>query len=195
MSNEGQKYDVIATGFSAMRDSFSTEQKYIDLFTNYLQPKSNILDVGCGSGYPIASYLIEKEFNVTGLDASKELLKIAEAKCPLMKSIYGDMRTVSVKDKYDGIIEWWALFHLPKQDHEKMIARFAGWLKKDGVLEFTTGDSEYEGSSSEMLNQELNYYSLDPILYEKYLKDNGFKILLRESDQDQHMVWIAKKSD
>lgn len=45
-----------------------------------------------------------------------------------------------------------------------------------------------------MLDQELNYYSLDPSAYEKYLKNNGFKILLRESDQDQHMVWIAEKS-
>lgn len=132
MKNEGQKYDLVASGFAAMRDSFSTEKKYVDLFSDYLQPKSTILDVGCGSGYPIASYLIKKGFDVTGLDASKELLKIAEVKCPSMKSIYGDMRTILVKDKYDAIIEWWCLFHLPKQDHEKMITRFAGWLKKKG---------------------------------------------------------------
>ena len=66
------------------------------------------------------------------------------------------------------------------------------WLKKGGILEFTTGDRDYKGSSSDMLNQELDYYSLDPAFYEKYLTNNGFKILLRESDQDQHLVWIAK---
>jgi hypothetical protein len=55
------------------------------------------------------------------------------------------------------IVEWWCLFHLPKEEHANMFARFASWLKKDGVLEFTTGDSEYQASSSDMLNQELNF--------------------------------------
>lgn len=81
MDNQGKRYDLIATGFSEMRDSFATEQKYIDLFIQHLKPGSHILDVGCGSGYPIASYLIEHGFEVTGIDGSKELLKIAETKC------------------------------------------------------------------------------------------------------------------
>jgi hypothetical protein len=110
-----------------------------------------------------------------------------------MSRICADIRTVSLKDKYDGIIEWWCLFHLPKMDHGKMISRFAGWLKPGGILEFTSGDSEYEGKSSDMLNQELCFYSLSPKEYEKSLRENGFKTLLCESDQDQHLVWIVKK--
>lgn len=193
MENEGQKYDLIASEFAAMRDSFATEQKYLDLFISYLKPKSSVLDVGCGSGYPIASYLIKHGFQVTGVDASNELLKIAKIKCPPMKLIYGDIRDVKLNDTFDGILEWWCLFHLPKEAHAKIISRFAAWLKKDGILEFTTGDHEYEGTSNDMLNQPLAFYSLDPTVYEKYLKEHGFKILLQEHDQDQHLVWIAKK--
>jgi len=192
-TDEGKKYDLIASGFAEMRDSFSTEQKYIDLLIDHLKPNANILDVGCGSGFPIASYLIEHGFQVTGVDSSKKLLKIAEDKCPLMQPIFGDIRSVGINQKFDAIVEWWCLFHLPKEDHAKMIARFASWLKKGGILEFTTGDSEYQESSSTMLNQELNFYSLNPDIYEKYLKDNGFKLLLRESDQEQHLVWLAKR--
>ena len=139
--------------------------------------------------------MIEKGFEVTGVDASKELLKIATKRSPGMKQLYGDIRTISIKDKYDGIIEWWCLFHLPREDQLKMISRFSHWLKPGGILEFSTGNSHYEGSSSAMLNQELYYYSCDPSLYEKALNDNGFILLLRESDQDQHLVWIAKKKD
>lgn len=50
-----------------------------------------------------------------------------------------------------------------------MISRFATWIKPGGFLEFTTGQ-----------------------VYEKYLKENGFKILLREHDQEHHLVWIAQ---
>ena len=44
-----------------------------------------------------------------------------------------------------------------------------------------------------MLNRELYFYSLAPSTYEQYLKEQGFKILLKESDQEHHLVWIAKK--
>ncbi len=69
--NEGQKYDLIAAGFAEMRDSFYMEQKYIDLFLKGLPPKSHILDIGCGSGYPIASYLIKNDTDVTGRNGVK----------------------------------------------------------------------------------------------------------------------------
>lgn len=192
MHNEGESYDRIAKGFADMRNEFYREQKYIDLLMNYLSPQAHILDVGCGSGYPIASYLIDHDFQVTGVDGSKELLKIAQEKCPSMELIWGDIRTVELKQQYDAIIEWWCLFHVPKNDHAHMIARFAQWLKKDGILEFTTGDSEYEATNSGMLNQPLSFYSHDPVVYEKYLKDSGFKILLSENDQESHRVWIAQ---
>lgn len=193
LKNEGKSYDLIANDFSNMRDDFYAEKKYLDIFISHLATDAKVLDVGCGSGHPIASYLIENGLQVTGLDSSKELLNIASKKCPKMKRIYGDIRTVAIEEKYDGIMEWWCLFHIPKPDHGKMITRFAQWLKIGGILEFTTGDHEYEAKSSDMLDQELAFYSLDPLLYEKYLKENGFKILLRESDQETHLVWIAKR--
>jgi cyclopropane fatty-acyl-phospholipid synthase-like methyltransferase len=193
MTDEGKKYDSIASGFAEMRDSFYKEQKYIDILTDYLQPGASILDVGCGSGYPIASYLIDRGFQVTGVDSSKELLKIAETKCPKMKAVFGDIRTVTITQQFDAIIEWWCLFHIPKEDQAKMIARFASWIKSGGYLEFTSGDSEFHLTDSAMLNQELNFYGVNPEEYEKLLSKNGFKLLLKENDQDQHLVWIARK--
>ena len=194
MSNQGKRYDLIASDFAKMRDSFNTEKKYLDLFIENLNPGSSILDLGCGSGFPIASYLIEHGFKLTGVDASAELLKIAKINCPTMECIYGDLRDVELDKQYDAIIEWWALFHILKEDHAKIIERFASWLKPGGILEFTTGDHEYAASSSEMLNQELDFYSHSPEFYEQNLKENGFEILLRENDQETHLVWIAKKS-
>lgn len=136
---------------------------------------------------------MEKGFQVSGVDGSKKLLNIANAHYPAMKTIHGDVRTVILKDCYDVIIEWWCLFHIPRNYHEKMIARFAAWLKPKGMLEFTTGDREYEATNSDMLNQPLSFYSLAPEFYEKALKRHGFKLLFRENDQPEHLVWIAQK--
>ena len=194
MNNQGKRYDLIASRFAKMRDSFYRERKYLDLLIGYLKPGSSVLDLGCGSGFPIATYLIDHGFKLTGVDASAELLKIAKINCPTMECIYSDMRDVELDEQYDAIVEWWALFHVPKEDHAQMIARFASWLKPGGILEFTTGDHEYATSSSDMLNQTLDFYSHAPKFYERQLKENGFEILLNESDQETHLVWIAKKS-
>ena len=35
MNNQGKSYDIIAEGFANMRDSFNTEQKYLDALINY----------------------------------------------------------------------------------------------------------------------------------------------------------------
>ncbi len=193
MDNQGKRYDAIAQGFAQMRDDFNTEKKYLDVLLSHLPKKSHILDIGCGSGFPIASYLIEQDYEVTGIDGSQELLNIAKTKCPKMSGLYGDVRTIELNETFDAIVEWWCLFHIPKPDHEKMINRFSKWLKPGGILEFTSGDSEYEATFSDMLNQELHYYSLAPITYEQHLKKYGFEILLKESDQETHLVWIAKK--
>lgn len=60
MNNQGKYYDNIAVGFANMRDSFNTEQKYLDALINYIPEKSHILDIGCGSGFPIADYFMKK---------------------------------------------------------------------------------------------------------------------------------------
>lgn len=194
MSNQGKKYDLIAEGFAKMRDSFYKEQKYLDELIKRIPSNSNILDVGCGSGFPIASYLIEQGFDVTGLDGSQKLLDIAKEKCPKMKGVCGDVRSIELNETFNAIVEWWCLFHIPKPDHEMMIHRFSEWLKPNGILEFTSGDAAFEAASSDMLNQELHFYSLDPSEYEKYLKQYNFKIILKESDQPNHLVWITQKT-
>ncbi|TNI86392.1 class I SAM-dependent methyltransferase [Aeromonas sobria] len=194
LNNQGLSYDIIAEGFAEMRDSFYTEEKYIDLLINNIHAGAHILDVGCGSGFPIANYLVEKGFQVTGIDGSRELLNIAKRKCPKMRGIYGDVRFTPFNEHVDAIVEWWCLFHLPQNDHELMISRFEKWLKPGGVVQFTSGDSDYQGTDSNMLNQELHFYSLTPVAYEALLKKYGFKLLLKESDQEHHLVWLAKKA-
>ena len=148
--NQGKNYDRIAADFAKMRDSFYSEKKYLDLLIAYLQPHAHILDAGCGSGSPIAAYLIEHGFQVTGIDGSIELLNIANLKCPGLRTLCGDIRTVKLDSQFDAVLEWWCLFHIPKQDHEKMISRFGQWTKPGGFLEFTTGADEYSGTSNEM---------------------------------------------
>lgn len=56
-------YDAIAEAWHSSRTSFAA-RKYVDLVISRLSPGSKILDLGCGTGVPIAHYLIDNGFRV-----------------------------------------------------------------------------------------------------------------------------------
>lgn len=193
MDNEGEKYDKIAREFALIRQKAFSEKKYLDLITDSLSPGDHVLDLGCGMGEPIAGYLINRGFVVTGVDASQELLKMAQKKYPSMRCIFGDMRAFTVNDKFDAIIAYDSLFHLPPDDQKMMIVKFSGWLNNHGRLLFTSGIKEGEVINADMLGERFSYYSLSPDSYSKLLEENHFSIIRQEIDMHDHQIWIAER--
>lgn len=193
MKNQGLSYDNIASGFAEMRTEFATEQASIDEFLSHFVSGNHILDVGCGTGTPIANYLISKGLKVTGVDGSKELLAIANNLNPKMKTVLCDARHYNPKECYDGIIEWWCLFHMPVGDQLSMIGKFAQWLNPGGILQFTSGEKSFEGSDSNMLNESLDFYSGDKANYLQAIEKHQFELISCKSDQDNHLVWTVRK--
>ncbi len=66
-----------------------------------LKPKT-LLHMGCGAG--IYDHTFKKHFNVTGIDISSGMLKIARKNNPKVKYILGDMRNIKLDNKFDAVI-------------------------------------------------------------------------------------------
>lgn len=109
-----------------------------------MPPGSNVLDMGCGTGQPIAEYFIEKGFQVTGIDGSKAQIEMAKARVPVMKSFLADMRQLDLHEKFDCIIAWHSFFHLPKDDQRAMFKVFEEHINSDGILLFTSDPDDVE---------------------------------------------------
>lgn len=193
MTSIGDKYDSIARRFAESREKNLLEKKYLDLLIKDLPAQAHILDVGCGTGEPIMSYLSsEQHFVVVGLDASKQLLKMAEKKFPDAKFIHGDMRIVHIQEKFNAIVAWDSFTYLPKEDQKYIFPRLAAWLTHRGKVLFTTGDSDNELRDIEVMGEKFSYFSLSPGNYTKLLKAAGFEILMCEKDLENRMVWLAE---
>lgn len=70
-------YNQIAKKWDIFRKSKEVDNCIIN-FSKLLPSEAKILDIGCGSGYPIDYYLINKNFRVIGIDISKNMIKIAK---------------------------------------------------------------------------------------------------------------------
>lgn len=98
-------YDLIAERWSRDRNSLAfRERPYLDRFIELAAPGGRILDLGCGSGKPIARYLLDPGYRVTGVDASPEMLRFARKNCPDAELVLGDMRSVELPGAYHGAI-------------------------------------------------------------------------------------------
>lgn len=183
-------YNKIAAWFSENRYTGLIEKSYLDEMIALLPREATILDVGCGTGNPILKYLISKNLHVTGVDASSEMLKIATADFPATAFILQDMRQLHLNRKFDAIIAWHSLFHLPASDQPGMFERFEQHLNLNGILVFTSGTTHGEAWGMNG-GENLFHASLDSQAYESLLNKHHFQVL-KHNENNKEGVWIAK---
>ncbi|MEK6734476.1 MAG: class I SAM-dependent methyltransferase [Pseudomonadota bacterium] len=188
--NVYKSYDKMFNWFDEHRSRDLFEKPYLDLAISYLKPNAKILDLGCGMGEPIGKYFIDNGYQLTGIDGSSKLIDLAKARFPKGQFMVGDMREVSLKEKFDLVLAWNSFFHLSKDDQRLMFKIFEDNINSGGVLMFTSGPSDGEVWSDN--GGEMIYHaSLDPEEYKKLLAEHNFEIV-KYVIEDGGGVWVAK---
>ncbi len=86
-------YDLIYS-----KKDYKSETNLIsELIKKFLSSKVNILDIGCGTGQHTLE-LLKKGYNVTGVDLSNEMLKIAKKKLLLNKLFSNNLFNLNAYD-------------------------------------------------------------------------------------------------
>lgn len=93
-------YDEITHWFDSNRNKGLMEREYLEILINKIPEKGKILDLGCGSGEPIAKFLIEKEFKLYGVDGSKNMIELCKQRFPNHKWFVADMSILDLKEKF-----------------------------------------------------------------------------------------------
>jgi SAM-dependent methyltransferase len=190
-------YDRHADRFADDRNRSLVEQSYLDAMTDGLVPGAGVLDLGCGTGAPIAAYLIGAGFDVTGVDAAETMIEHCRDALPTGEWIVGDMRALDLDGGFGAVVAWDSFFHLTPDDQRSMFPRFASHLGPGGRLLFTSGPKAGEAIGA-LYGEPLYHASLDREEYENLLAESGFSVdLYRENDPecDGHTVWLARKSE
>lgn len=98
-----------------------------------LTPGSRVLDVGCGAGLPIAGALARAGHRVTGVDVSVEQIKRARENVPSGEFMVADAVAAEFPpESFAAVVSFYALFHLPREEHEELFRRIARWLAPGG---------------------------------------------------------------
>lgn len=191
-------YDREGVAWAATRDRRLTERPWLDralAIAPHARGRRRVLDLGCGSGRPIAEYLVERGCLVTGVDASRPMIELFARIVPRAIALHADMRTLRLSDLFDLVIAWDSFFHLSPHDQRAMFPVFAAHATPGGVLLLTTGPraGEVIGRIGE---SELYHASLDPEEYRELLAEHGFEELgywPEEPACGGRTIWMARR--
>src|SRR5690606_9253912 len=103
-----------------------------------------VLDVGCGSGEPMARYFIERGWQVTGIDLVEEMLRMCRERFPEGRWLRGDMTRLALGETFDAVLAWDSFFHLSCRQQREALTAFRQHAAPGGVLMFTSGTEEAE---------------------------------------------------
>jgi SAM-dependent methyltransferase len=169
-------YSRRARDWDSDRDRSLFEKAWLDRFLSHVPPVGSVLDLGCGSGEPIARYLIEQGRVVTGVDAAPGLIDLCRARFSDHDWIVADMRGLDLGRRFDGLIAWHSSFHLSRPDQRALFQVFARHLEPGGVLMFTSGDEDSE-RIGQWRGEPLYHASLSTAAYRERLEANGFEVI------------------
>lgn len=97
--------------------------------------KGKALDLGVGNGRN-ALYLLETGFNVTGVDMSKEGLKLLREKYSgksKLKLILSDVTKFKTEEKFDLVCAIGLVHFLDLENVEKLIQKIKGFTEVEGI--------------------------------------------------------------
>jgi cyclopropane fatty-acyl-phospholipid synthase-like methyltransferase len=183
-------YDQIAEQWHSSERPFR-HRKYVDMLLQGLPPGDKILDLGCGTGRPIAEYLIRQDFRVLGIDRSAKMLEIAKRIIPEAEFIQGDMLDLELDEQFAAVIAWDSIFHVDRTRHREIFRKLRKLLTADGRLLLSAGGSGEAGCTSEMYGHSFFYSGYEPEETSDLLRSEGFEIVLCEVDDPSSRGHIA----
>ncbi|WP_347573682.1 class I SAM-dependent methyltransferase [Legionella sp.] len=190
-------YEKIVDWFDEARTKTLMEAEYLNLIISSIPAGASILDLGCGTGEPIAQYFIAKGFKVTGVDGSKKMIELCKKRFPNEEWLVSDMRELNLQRQFDVILAWHSFFHLDQASQRAMFQLFAAHIKPNGILTFTSGVEEGEVWANNG-GEELYHASLSTREYEHLLNAASFKVLVHKIN-DPHCgeatVWVARQEE
>jgi 2-polyprenyl-3-methyl-5-hydroxy-6-metoxy-1,4-benzoquinol methylase len=133
-----------SAGWEAVSDQFMAIRSQIGAALvrswakDRLPRSAAILDVGCGSGVPIAHSLVNDGFSVWGVDASPSLISAYRRNFPDMPAVCERAQDSSFFDRnFVGVVSIGLIFLLGEEDQRSLLTSVANVLEPGGRFLFS----------------------------------------------------------
>src|SRR4029450_10920659 len=174
-------YEAVANGFISGRSRSSVGASTVREWAKTLPQDATVLDLGCGSGVPIAQALVDEGLAGSAVDASPSMIAAFQAAFP---EAAADCRPVEESEffgrSFDAVVAWGLMFLLPPVVQAKLIAKVSRALKPGGKFLFTSPHQLCEWADN-LTGQKSQ--SLGSAEYRRLLAANG--LIVQNETEDE----------
>jgi len=181
-------YEKAARPYYDMKDK---TQHLIPIFQKWLSNKenTNILELGCASGYPVGQAILNTGKKYTGIDLSDVQIALAHELYPLWERHFRVAEMVefcrqSPDEVYTGIVSMFSIRHLPRMYHGELYCHLYRMLKPGGKLLIDAANNPGDAQIDKWLGGSKMYWSgFSSDWTRMTLCEIGFTYVVEESDE------------
>ncbi len=187
-----QTYNTGAEGLSKKFNQIGLRSEDIDrAFSLFKNKNLKVIEVGCGNGRD-AKYILKHIKDYTGIDISKEMIKLSKRYLPKADFIIGDIEKVKIPSGLDIVFAFASFLHLDKKSFEKILSKIYNKINKDGVIYISL---KYNKTYKEKIKEDefgkrfFYYYSIKDI--QELSNKTGYKIIYKNRQNIRNNNWLT----
>jgi SAM-dependent methyltransferase len=187
-------YEEVASVFIAGRgqNSSGVGASVVADWSQILPAGATVLDLGCGTGIPIFQALIERGFNVYGVDASPSMVAAFRAHFP---TVPVECAAVEESDffirTFDGVVAWGLFFLLDVEVQRRLFKKIGSVLRSGGRLLFTAPSQScsWRDAMTGRISTSLGYEA-----YREVLEAEAMSVVGTDRDDGEDYYYFAEKT-
>lgn len=198
-------FDALGKDYEHAFRNLAGQRAAITTLAERLPAGAAVLDLGSGTGRPVADLLTAAGCAVTGYDVAPKMVEIAREQVPAARFEAGDMRELSFEAAtWDAITAFFSMLQLPRADQETMIGRVADWLKPGGLLVLATVPADVDGVDIVFMGHPVRASSFTAEALAEKLRAAGLEIVHEEqapfvpdhpgAGPEPHVFFTARKA-
>ncbi len=194
-----EKYDGLVNIYAENRGNFPIVDilEMYRLNMNFLTGR--MLDLGCGTGYPVCEFFLSRGWSVTGVDVSSKMLEIAKNAFPTGFYIKARMEDYDMgENKFEAISAVYSLFHIPFDSQSRVFSNVYKALKERGKFLFTYATKEYTkheefSGTMRFMDEELPYFHKSETDLIEELESIGFSVDIQAKIEKggERFLWMV----
>lgn len=173
---------------------------FVSKLLGCLANSSKVLELGCGSGRPVAETLAER-FHLTAVDISTAQLELASRHVPEATFIRADMTTLDFQSgAFDAVVSLYSMTHVPRVEHGALLGRIADWLRLGGYLLINMGAGDLPDSiEDDWLGVPMFFSHFDAATNRALISSVGLEVLEaqvvpeEEKGRQVKFLWVVAR--